>query len=59
MAMTKQEYKKDCMILSTLEELVPKGYLVRKIFVQIMKFYLIVLKIKMDINNINQILINV
>ncbi len=59
MAMIKQEYKKDCMILSTLEELVPKEYLVRKIFVQIMKFYLIVLQIKRDINNINQILINV
>ncbi len=31
MAMTKQEYKKDCMILSTLEELVPEEHLVRKI----------------------------
>lgn len=31
MAMTKQEYKKDCIILSTLEELVPKEHLVRKI----------------------------
>ena len=31
MAMTKQEYKNDCMILSTLEELVPKEHLVRKI----------------------------
>ena len=31
MAMTKQEYKNDCMILSTIEELVPKEHLVRKI----------------------------
>ena len=31
MAMTKQEYKKDCIILSTLEELVPKEHLVRKL----------------------------
>ena len=31
MAMSKQEYKKDCMILSTLEELVPKEHLVRKL----------------------------
>ena len=31
MAMTKQEYKKDCIILSTLEELVPEEHLVRKI----------------------------
>lgn len=31
MAMTKQEYKKDCMILSTLEELVPEEHLVRKL----------------------------
>ena len=31
MAMTKQEYKKDCMILSTIEELVPKEHLVRKL----------------------------
>ena len=31
MAMTKQEYKKDCMILSTLEELVPEDHLVRKL----------------------------
>lgn len=27
MAMTKQEYKNDCMILSTLEELVPEEHL--------------------------------
>ena len=31
MAMTKQTHKNDCMILSTLEELVPKEHLVRKI----------------------------
>ena len=31
MAMTKQEYKNDCIILSTLEELVPKEHLVRKL----------------------------
>lgn len=31
MAMTKQNYKNDCMILSTLEELVPKEHLVRKL----------------------------
>lgn len=31
MAMTKQEYKNDCMILSTLDELVPKEHLVRKL----------------------------
>ena len=31
MAMTKQEYKKDCIILSTLDELVPKDHLVRKL----------------------------
>ena len=31
MAMTKQEYKKDCMILSTLEELVPEDHLIRKL----------------------------
>lgn len=31
MAMTKQEYKKDCIILSTLEELVPQEHLVRKL----------------------------
>lgn len=31
MAMTKQEYKNDCIILSTLEDLVPKDHLVRKI----------------------------
>ena len=31
MAMTKQEYKKDCIILSTLEELVPAEHLVRKL----------------------------
>ena len=31
MAMSKQEYKNDCMILSTLEELIPKEHLVRKI----------------------------
>ena len=31
MAMTRQNYKKDCIILSTLEELVPKEHLVRKL----------------------------
>lgn len=31
MAMKKQEYKNDCMILRTIEELVPKEHLVRKI----------------------------
>ena len=31
MAMTKKKYKNDCMILSTLEELVPEEHLVRKI----------------------------
>lgn len=31
MAMTKQEYKKDCMILSTINELVPEEHLVRKL----------------------------
>ncbi len=31
MAMTRQSYKKDCIILSTLEKLVPKDHLVRKI----------------------------
>lgn len=31
MAMTKQEHKNDCIILSTLEELVPKEHLVRKL----------------------------
>ena len=31
MSMTKQSYKKDCIILSTLEELVPKDHLVRKL----------------------------
>lgn len=31
MAMTKQKYKKDCMILNTLEELVPQEHLVRKL----------------------------
>lgn len=31
MAMSKQEYKKDCIILSTLEEIVPKEHLVRKL----------------------------
>ena len=31
MAMTKQTHKNDCMILSTLEELVPKEHLVRKL----------------------------
>jgi transposase len=30
MAMTKQRYKNDCMILNTLEDLVPKDHLVRK-----------------------------
>lgn len=31
MAMTKQIRKNDCMILSTLEELVPEEHLVRKL----------------------------
>ena len=31
MAMTKQYYKNDCLILRTIEELVPKDHLVRKI----------------------------
>ncbi len=31
MAMTKQIRKNDCIILSTLEELVPKEHLVRKL----------------------------
>ena len=31
MAMTRQNHKKDCMILSTLEELVPQEHLVRKL----------------------------
>ncbi len=31
MAMTKKKYKNDCMILNTLEELVPKEHLVRKL----------------------------
>ena len=31
MCMTKQNYKKDCIILSTLEDLVPKEHLVRKL----------------------------
>lgn len=31
MAMTKQRYKNDCVILSTLEDLVPKNHLVRKL----------------------------
>ena len=31
MAMTKQNYKNDCIILSTLEQLVPQEHLVRKI----------------------------
>lgn len=31
MSMTRQSYKNDCIILSTLEELVPKGHLVRKL----------------------------
>ena len=31
MAITKQEYKNDCIILSTLEELVPRDHLVRKL----------------------------
>ena len=31
MAMTKQKYKNDCIILSTIEELVPKDHLVRKL----------------------------
>lgn len=31
MAMTKQKYKNDCIILSTLEELVPEEHLVRKL----------------------------
>ena len=31
MAMTRQSYKNDCMILSTIEELVPKEHLVRKL----------------------------
>lgn len=31
MAMTRQKYKNDCIILSTIEDLVPKDHLVRKI----------------------------
>ena len=31
MSMTRQSYKKDCIILSTLEDLVPKDHLVRKL----------------------------
>ena len=31
MAMTKQKYKNDCIILNTLDELVPKDHLVRKL----------------------------
>ena len=31
MAMTKQYYKNDCLILRTIDELVPKDHLVRKI----------------------------
>ncbi len=31
MAMTKQTKKNDCIILSTIEELVPKEHLVRKL----------------------------
>ena len=31
MSMTSKSYKNDCIILSTLEELVPKEHLVRKL----------------------------
>ena len=31
MAMTRQKYKNDCIILNTLDELVPKDHLVRKL----------------------------
>ena len=31
MSMTKQNYKNDCMIMNTLEELVPQEHLVRKL----------------------------
>ena len=31
MAMTKQKYKNDCIIMNTIEELVPKEHLVRKL----------------------------
>ena len=31
MAMTRQKYKNDCMILRTIDELVPKDHLVRMI----------------------------
>ena len=31
MAMTKQKYKNDCIIMRTIEELVPMDHLVRKI----------------------------
>ena len=31
MAMTRQNYRNDCMILSTIENLVPLDHLVRKI----------------------------
>ena len=31
MAMRRQDHKNDCIILSTLEELVPQDHLVRKI----------------------------